>query len=73
MIACDSEEINFIDENQCDIIVGDNCDSMNYGKENDNQDYIDTSNNMQQIVIKIRNEIELRCIIVNTLRKEAKS
>ena len=52
MIACDSEEINFIDENQCDIIVGDNCDSMNYGKENDNQDDSDNSNNMQQIVIK---------------------
>ena len=66
MIACDSEEINFIDENQCDIIVGDNCDSMNYGKENDNQYDSDNSNDMQQIVIKINNEIELTSIIVNT-------
>ena len=61
---CDSEDISFIDEDPCDIIVDDNCDSINYGKENDNQD--DNSNNMQQIVIKINNEIELTSIIVNT-------
>ena len=32
------EDISFIDEDPCDIIVDDTRDSRNYGKENDNQD-----------------------------------
>jgi hypothetical protein len=51
---CDSEDISFIDEDPCDIIV------------DDNQEDSDNSNNMQQIVIKSNNEIELTSNIVNT-------
>ena len=61
---CDSEEISFIDDDPCDIITDDNFGNVSKVENGDNQ--IDNLNNMQQIVIKINNEIELTSIIVNT-------
>ena len=61
---CDTEEISFIDDDPCDIIVDDNPDNVTKDESGDNQ--VDNLKNMQQIVIKINNEIELASIIVNT-------
>jgi len=65
---CDREDISFIDEDPSDIIVDDNHDT-NYDvndEDNHDDDDDDDNYNMQQIVIKINNEIELTSIIVNT-------
>ena len=63
---CNSEDISFIDEDPCDIIVDDNPGDVTKDDNDDNQVDSDNLNNMQQIVIKINNEIELTSIIVNT-------
>ena len=61
---CDTEEISFIDDDPCDIIVDDNPGDVTKDEKDDNQ--VDNFNNMQQIVIKINNEIEFTSIIINT-------
>ena len=50
---CDTEEISFIDDDPCDIIVDDNPDNVTKDESGDNQ--VDNLKNMQQIVIKINN------------------
>ena len=45
---CDTEEISFIDDDPCDIIVDDNRDNVTKDESGDNQ--VDNLENMQQIV-----------------------